>query len=210
MLRAIVAMSLGLWVLCGTATPVSSGGTGQIVAVEDDEFDPATLPRPLSGDIFTPGIIVTWDWADDVAKPHNVRQIRGLFRSPISDQPGTTFTRAFSAGTFRYECVIHEPLMIGKVKVVIGQEINPAGLYVVRWAGPETNTGRVFDVQFRIGDGPWRAWKTDTEQLKGIFGKNDRPVHYNPAKEYQIRVRSQKSRAEPRSVSDWSPPRFLD
>jgi plastocyanin len=192
-------------VLLGSVGPAISGGTVATVEVRDSEFDPARV----AGDVL-PGESVLWEWVD-TGEPHNVRQLRGLFRSPISADSGTTFMRTFSAGTFRYECVIHEPFMVGTVKVVIGQDTTPSGLPLIWWADTDTNTGGAFDVQFRIGeDGRWRTWRMDTAKPKGVFGRNDRPVHFNAAKDYWFRARSQKRVDTPTKVSGWAPPRFFD
>jgi plastocyanin len=207
MSRGILSAAVGLSLLMVPANPVSSG-VGETVEVGDDYFDPATLP--VGDERLIPGDGVVWAWADEVATSHNVRQVEGLFRSRISADPTMTYGRILSTGTFRYECEIHEPLMVGTVRVTVGLGITPTGLPVIRWAVPDSNTGRAFDVQFRIEDGPWRTWKKDTEQLKGVFGKNDKPVPFRLTRDYFIRARSQKSLARPDVVSGWSPPQLID
>jgi plastocyanin len=205
--RVVFSASVTVSVLLAPALSASSVGVQDTVQVRDDEFDPATVPPP--GEFRIPGDAVIWDWVD-TSNPHNVSQLRGLFRSPISSDPTMTFNRTFSAGSFPYECDIHGSSMSGTVRVVVGQDITPSGLPLIWWADGTTNTGRAFDVQLRIGDGAWRTWKRDTERLKGVFGKNDRPVQIKPGRDYFIRARSQKSLSKPRSVSAWSPPRLID
>jgi plastocyanin len=62
------------------------------------------------------GTTVTWVNHDQVA--HNVRQIESEFLSPDSIAPGQTFAYTFTrAGTFRYQCTFHHPLMNGTVIV---------------------------------------------------------------------------------------------
>lgn len=194
------------WMLLAAMTLAiaAPAGAGNIdVAVRDDEFDPSLIQSKLAGDS------VLWGWMN-TGSTHNVRQVRGLFRSPLSSEPGTTYVRTFSAGTFPYECEIHAPSMVGTVKVEIWQGVAPSGLPLIKWAFPDSNTGKAFDVQFRIGNGPWRKWRKDTISLKGVFGRNERPVHFNPAREYWFRVRSQKSVNTPHKISRWSPATLND
>jgi plastocyanin len=208
MTRTMVATLLAGTALLGQAIPANAGGGTAGVQVRDDEFDPPTLPVP--GETLFVGDTVVWDWVDTV-HPHNVRQVRSLFRSQTESSPSFSFSRTFSAGSFPYQCEIHGAGMFGRVKVVIGQDITPSGLPVISWADETTNTGHAFDVQFRIGeDGPWRRWKKDTVAFQGVFGRNDRPVRFNPAKEYWFRTRSQKRTDTPTKVSRWSPPRLWD
>jgi plastocyanin len=62
------------------------------------------------------GTTVKWVNHDQVA--HNVRQIESEFLSLDSIPPGETFTYTFTrAGTFRYQCTFHHPLMNGTVIV---------------------------------------------------------------------------------------------
>jgi plastocyanin len=208
MLRAILSAVATLSVALGPALPVSSGPSTDEIEVRDDVFDPATFPGP--GQVRTPGVSVSWEWDDAVEHPHNVRQLGGLFRSEITAEPTFSFERRFSAGSFPYECEIHGPSMSGTVRVVIGQDQTLSGLPIITWADEITNTGRAFDVQFRIGDGRWRLWKKDTENFQGVFGRNDRPVQYESSKEYWFRARSQKRADTPNKVSRWSPARLFD
>jgi plastocyanin len=208
MFRGILAALVAISILAGAAPPVSSGGVDETVQVRDNEFDPTVVPSTTNPLIA--GESIEWEWSFDVQNPHDVRQVRGLFRSPLSSTPGTLYGRTFSSGKFPYECSIHGPSMAGTVRVVIGQGAAPSGLPLISWADETTNTGRAFDVQFRIDDGPWRLWRKDTGSFHGVFGKNDRPVHYNAANEYWFRVRSQKRAGTPDKVSRWSPARLLD
>jgi plastocyanin len=187
-----------LGVALGVAVPAHAGNIAEIVEVGDNFFDPDTVAGAH------PGEAVRWDWVGTSAT-HNVRQVRGLFRSPLSNEPGTMYTRTFSAGTFPYECEIHAPFMAGTVKVQVWQGATPSGLPLIKWAFPNSDTGNAFDVQFRVGDGRWRPWRTDTLKLQGAFGRNDRPVRFNPAREYWFRARSQKGVNTPAKISGWSP-----
>lgn len=201
-MRSVTAAILGATVFLGTAGPTSGGEEGT-VEVRDDGFDPATVTGGLAGES------VEWEW-EEVGEPHNVSQVRGLFRSRRSQDPDFTYVRTFSAGTFPYLCQLHPLFMRGTVKVKPGHGMTGSGLPLMKWASSGTNTGKAFDVQFRIGDGPWRDWKTDTTRLQSAFGRNDRPVPYNEAKEYMFRARSQKRVDLPRAVSKWSPATLYD
>jgi plastocyanin len=208
MLRMAVAASVGTSVLLVSALPAYSGGLEETVQVRDNEFDPAVVPSTTNP--FLAGESLAWQWESGVVNYHDVRQLRGLFRSSLSNSPGTTFLRTFSSGTFPYECSIHGPAMSGIVKVRVWQGLAPSGLPLLRWAFSDTNTGKAFDVQFRIGEGRWRVWKKDTTRRYGVFGRNDKPVRYNPDREYWFRARSQKRANLPRAVSKWSPATLLD
>jgi plastocyanin len=203
MVRTILAAALAAATLVGTGAPATSGGLEETVQVRDDIFDPAVVPS--TDNPFLAGESLEWAWAPEVEASHDVRQLRGLFGSPLSSTPGTRYFRTFSSGTFPYECSIHGPVMSGIVRVKIWQGFSPSGFPLLRWAFPDTNTGRAFDVRFRIGDGPWRMWKTDTQRGYGLFGRNDRPVHFNPSKRYSFQARSQKRVDTPRQTSQWSP-----
>jgi plastocyanin len=203
MIRIIPGVVLAAAIVLGGAVPATSGGVQETVQVTDNQFDPAVVPS--TADPFLAGESLEWEWASDVGRPHDVRQLRGLFRSPLSSTPGRTYFRTFSSGTFPYECSIHGPVMSGTVRVKIWQSAAPSGLPLLRWAFTDTNTGSGFDVRFRIGGGPWRLWKTDTPSRYGVFGRNDRPVHFNPSKQYSFQARSQKRVDTPRKTSLWSP-----
>jgi hypothetical protein len=202
MKRTLFSVFLVGSLVFGASIPATSSGIGVTVQVRDDLFDPEVAPP---GDPLTAGESVKWEWAPEIEAPHDVRQLRGLFRSPLSSEPGTIYLRDFSAGRFPYECSIHGPFMSGVVRVQLWQGAAPSGLPVMRWAFPDSNTGTAFDVQFRVGGGPWRVWKKDTTRLLGVFGRNDRPVHFNPGREYSFRARSQKRVDTPTRVSKWSP-----
>jgi plastocyanin len=207
MLRGLASTTPVVLLLLLGAVPVSSGGLDETVQVRDDEFDPAVVPSTTNP--LLAGESIEWEWAFDVESTHDVRQLRGLFRSPLTNVPGTQYLRTFSSGKFQYECSIHGPSMSGTVRVMIFVDTAPSGLPLLRWAFPDTNTGNAFDVRFRVGDGRWRPWKTDTTKGFGVFGKDGRPVRYNPDKEYSLRARSQKGVNTPAKVSRWSPVRSL-
>ncbi len=92
--------------------------------------------------------------------------------------------------------------MSGYVRVKPKVVAEPRGLsFTVQWATDATNTGSTFDVQYRVGSGDWRRWKSDTATNSKTFGKEGSPVTVQSGTRYSFRARSQKEF----STSDWSP-----
>jgi plastocyanin len=197
MLRAVISAA----VLLATALPASSGGSAGTVDVIDDDFLPSTLPVRT-------GRTVTWTWIGTMSQ-HNVREDHRIFRSGApTAADGTMFRRVFSAGTFHYYCALHGSRvggMAGLIRARLIHRTTTAGDPLLRWASPDSNTGRAFDVQFRVGNGPWRIWRKDTTKRSGVFGRNGRPVPFDPDRSYSIRARSQHRPGTGERVSRWSP-----
>jgi plastocyanin len=200
-MRRAVLMSAVLALL----VPGSVGAATREVLIADNSFSPRSI-RIAVGDL------VRWKREGDAFGDHNVRQFRRsrpnqrpLFYSgaPTSN-PAFVFRRRFSAGEFGYKCDLHGPGMSGVVNVPVTIGRAPAGLnFGVRWANGRTNTGTRFDVQFRVGSGRWRAWRSDTKTKARVFGRRGRPVQVANGKRYSFRARSQKKKSE----SNWSPVR---
>jgi plastocyanin len=170
------------------------------VRVKDNVFRPDSVRT----DVFrSHGDILRWTRAADAENPHNVRQDDLLFRSgsPTTNSD-FSYKRKFSAGIFHYYCEQHgSPTggMDGLVRVPPFQTDLDGPDFRVHWAADGTNTGKVFDVRYRIDDGPWATWQTDTDQ----FFANFRDAEHGH--EYAFQARSQKSRRDPDAVSKWSP-----
>lgn len=177
-----------------------AGPTG--VTIDDNFFTPTPVTVPV-------GQAVKWLRDSGALGFHNVVQRRGLFDSgPATNDSGFTFTRRFSAGSFGYICEVHfiSDDMTGSVKVPPTFAERPDGRpFTVRWANSETNTGNVFDVQYRVDGGTWRMWKTDTTRFKAVFGKDGNPVRVRPGHRYDFRARSQRTADSPEQRSGWSP-----
>jgi plastocyanin len=193
MVRRALLMSAVLALLI----PASVGAAVKNVVVEDFVFRPSNV-RVAVGDL------VNWSRSAGAIEAHNVRAAKkALFYSgTATNNPNFNFRRRFSAGEFRYFCEVHATIMRGVVNVPVAIGRAPAGLnFGVRWANGRTNTGTRFDVQFRVGSGKWRAWRTNTKTSSGVFGKSGRPVRVANGTRYRLRARSQKKRSE----SKWSP-----
>lgn len=116
------------WVSLLVACGGSEGATGTDVYGESNPqvVTGSSFAVEMNGNQFVPqgisvhvGTTVTWVNHDQVA--HNVRQIESEFLSPDSMASGETFTYTFTrAGTFRYQCTFHHPLMNGTVIVTAG------------------------------------------------------------------------------------------
>ncbi len=172
------------------------------VSVRDNRFSPSKVTVGV-------GSRVHWARQPGSANEHNVRQGKRLFISGPPTFGDIDFTAVFSAGRFPYFCEVHRFVgMTGVVRVPVTIAAAPAGRpFSVRWATRASTTGAVYDVQYRIEDGPWRTWRADTGARKGVFGKNGRPVPAKKGTTYSFRARSQKSASSPSKVSRWSPPR---
>ncbi|MGH2651620.1 MAG: hypothetical protein ACRDHK_10460, partial [Actinomycetota bacterium] len=137
------------------------------VTINDNFFSPTPVTPSVGG-------AVHWSRNPSALGFHNVVQRQRLFDSgEATNDPSFSFTRRFSAGRFPYICEVHfvSDNMAGTVRVLPGFAERPDGLpFTIRWATPETNTGNVFDVRYRVDGGSWHVWKTDTAAFRGVFG----------------------------------------
>ena len=186
----------------GTVThnnPVPGSVTGLIdpvtnVAISDNAFTTNDVTIALGGS-------VRWSRASGTGN-HNVYQVNGIFTSGAPTTGTIEYVRTFSAGTFNYWCQVHTTAMQGVVRVKPKVGAAPTGLpFTVTWASAITNTGTLFDVQYKIGSGSWQNWKVDTTSFKGVFGKSGSPVTVVAGTKYTFRVASQSGVA----TSAWSP-----
>jgi hypothetical protein len=152
------------------------------------------------------GDTVRW-FSDGSDNPHNVREDGALFDSGLATMLPFTFDVVFSAGTFHYYCEVHGSEvggMDGLVRIPVVIVRAPDGLpFTVRWATAASETGSVYDVQFKVGSGDWRNWKRDTGAFRGVFGRNRNPIRVRDGVLYSFRARSQ----EGAEVSRFSPAR---
>ena len=190
-IRSRIARGAGLGAVLtiGLASAVSAATTS--VDVNDDRF---FNPRAVSQ---TPGGSVHWraSGVDD----HSVTSDQGLFDTG-APRAGVDFTRTFSAGTFAYHCRKHGingGPMVGVVTVAPQVVAAPSGLpFTVKWATAASNTGNAYDVQFRVGSGAWRSWKSNTSAPSAVFGAKSSPVAVARGKTYSFRVVSRTGAAK--------------
>ncbi len=193
-MKRIPRLAHALTIVALLLAAVPAGAATKEVVLGDNFIDPPFVTVAV-------GDAVHWS-KPTTSQAHNVRQSDLLFRSGTATTNPIDYTRRFSAGTFPYFCEVHLTAMSGKVKVPVKVGAAPTGPnFTVTWANSSTNTGTTFDVQFRIGSGAWRAWKTGTSAFKAVFGRSDSPVHVAGGSRYGFRARSKKSG----SVSKWSP-----
>jgi plastocyanin len=184
------------------AFPAGAGAAPRLIDVGDDFFAPKRSARN-----FAPGPSFRWSSVPAANNLHNVRQDDRLFFSGSPEDP-LNFRINASAGSYHYYCTLHgsrQGGMAGRVKVrPIAVPDSLVGQIEVRWADANTNTGSRFDVRYKVDQRRWKTWKNDTRKFRGFFGRNDRPVNYNPDRHnYKIKVRSERRRVSKRS--DWSP-----
>jgi hypothetical protein len=190
------------------ALPALAFGAPTNIQVKDDFFQPQNpAPRP-----FQTGASFRWQRGAGSNGDHNVRQDAGLFNSGAPTSGSINFSISASAGSFHYYCSAHgSPAggMTGVVKVRPIFSAAPTGNpFTVTWADSGTNTGKAFDVRYRVGTtGTFKTWKNDTTQKKAVFGLNGAPVAVQLGKTYQFQVRSEKTAASPGNskFSGWSP-----
>jgi hypothetical protein len=215
-----------LGILGALPSPANAGiGFITVEAMDENEFAPRKESYTL---LASPNFV--WQWGDSgddgvALRKHNVRQDDRLFRSgdpsksPVEEctSIGSSqgcYELSASAGTYRYYCENHGGPggqgMSGKIKVapaLLGDiTADSIGIsWGTRFDGsPVHTTGDQFDVRFRVNDGSWRHWKTNTAKRKGVFGKNDNPVDVKVGRTYDFKARSEKS-SNPSRRSGWSP-----
>lgn len=180
--RIVRGLALGT-VLTGLLASSVSAATTEVAATESKTFSPANVTAAVGG---------TVHWSGQ-ATEHSVLQNARVFDSgaPVSF---LDYRRSFSAGTFAYHCAKHGRAMSGQVRVAPQVLSQPRGLpFTVKWATSATNTGNKFDVQYRVGAGPWKTWLANSTARVKVFGVKSKPVPVRRAKTYSFRVVSRNS-----------------
>lgn len=137
-------------------TAVPAGAATKTVQVVDFAFSPTTLRSAQGG---------TVRWQNTGVRSHTATQDAPLaLFSTGNIAPGATSagTVLNAAGIYPYHCAIH-PGMVGSIKVPV--KVAPATgttatTFKVTLATQVAPTGFVYDVQQKVGDGPWAAWRT--------------------------------------------------
>jgi plastocyanin len=186
------------------ALPAIAFGAPTNIQVKDNFFQ----PQAPAARAFQTGASFHWQRGAGSTLPHNVRQDAGLFRSGNLTSGPINYSISASAGTYHYYCELHgSPAggMAGVVKVRPISNAAPVGNpFTVTWANSTTNTGKAFDVRYKVGSGTFKIWKNDTSQFKAIFGLNMKPVPVMLGKTYQFQVRSEQA-SNHSKFSGWSP-----
>jgi plastocyanin len=195
-----LAMVLGMALAC--SIPSMAGAATTQVGVKDYAFAPKAVKVAVGDSVH---------WSRDVGSigMHTVTANNGFFDTGAPTIGFIELTATFSAGTFRYYCKMHgSPKgpgtmgMIGFVKVPDSVTAAPSGApFTVQWASAGTNTGSRFDVEYRVGKGPWQTWKSKTKATKAVFGKNGKPGAARAGTRYSFQSRSRTSKGP----SLWSP-----
>ncbi len=156
--------------------PTVAFGAATEIKVTDDTFAPKTpAVRTVQA-----GASYHWVRAATSDGEHNIRQDVRLFRSGDATEGPIDYTRSASAGSFHYYCELHGSAsggMAGVLKVRPALNQNPTGLpFTVIWANSGTNTGKAFDVRYKVGTGVFKTWKNDVAGFQGVFGQGGSPV----------------------------------
>jgi len=189
-IRSRITKGAGLGIaLTALVVSSASAATKNVEATDDKVFVPGNVTQ-------TVGSSVHWFGTVGSTTEHSVLQNQNLFSSG-APRTGLDFTRVFSAGTFAYHCAKHGLPMSGQVRVAPQVAAAPAGLsFTVKWATAGSNTGNTYDVQFRVGTGAWRTWKSNTGAPSAVFGARSAPVKVASGKSYSFRVVSRNGAAK--------------
>jgi plastocyanin len=155
------------------------------------------------------GDVVRWTNTDDTVphtatEDHGLWDLTGTYGLPgnYGFGPGEHRQRAFEAGTQHYYCKVHPTQMRGVVRVPVHTSLKnlPYGSrqLTIRWAPRKSTGDRVFDVQVKIDDGPWRRFRRGTHDAKGTRNNS------GPKTSYSIRARM-RSASHPSKATAWSP-----
>jgi plastocyanin len=185
---ALLAFPLGA--LAGYYDPPSphagrgGGGAAREVEVRGNPFSGGFAFDPDHVRV-TVGATVRWTNTDSTAhhsvtEDHGIFDLSGSFGPPgrMGFGPGESREHRFAAGTFSYHCRVHPEAMRGvvaatlKLSLVRRQARGGAGKARIRviWARQPLPNGQAFDVQRRVGTGPWRTVRSATRALRAEFG----------------------------------------
>jgi plastocyanin len=162
MRRAIVTVLTGLF-LAVVAEP--AGAATRTVTVVDNAFTPTSIMATLGDSVV---------WQNTGARTHTATQNAPLaYFNTGNIARGTTSAPKVmtAAGIYPYHCAIH-PSMVGTVKVPV--KVAPtsgttATVVTITLATQAAPTGSVYDVQRKVGEGAWLAWKTGVTTATTTF-----------------------------------------
>src|SRR3989442_9526651 len=160
--RARRALTLAALVIALAVPTLAFGRVATQIQVKDNAFSPQAPALRT----FQHGASFQWQRAGGSFGTHNVRQDDRLFRSGNVTAGPINYTISASAGSYHYYCELHGSRaggMAGAVKVRPTFNAAPVGNpFTVIWADSAPNTGKAFDVRYRIGTaGTWHIWRND-------------------------------------------------
>jgi len=160
--RATVA-ALTCLLIAVAALPAGAATT--TIGVIDFAFSPTTVKVAQGG---------TVRWQNSGTRSHTATQDAplSLFNTGTLAAGATSGGKVLTAaGSYPYHCAIH-PSMVGVVKVpvkVMPATGTTATTFTVTVASVAAPSGFVYDVQQRIGTGPWTAWRTGITSATTTF-----------------------------------------
>ncbi|GAB3265901.1 plastocyanin/azurin family copper-binding protein [Nocardioides dilutus] len=153
-------------VLAAVALPQPASAADADVTVEHLTYLPGKVRVGL-------GETVTWTFPE--VTQHTTTSDQGFWDSGARSG-GATYVRTFtSAGRFAYHCTFH-PSMHGSVAVGLRVVAPSVSVRAVRWSTVKGAGGTTFDVQVKVGSGPWRALLTDTKKPRAKIAVGSDPV----------------------------------
>jgi hypothetical protein len=196
------------------ALPASSSAALLNIGVYDDYYDPDSPndsnPYPatfdfvdVSNDTFND---VEWSWGNGsgTSSNHDVVGNKGMFKSGDPKKTGTYGVYA-SGGTYKYLCTVHTGMNASFGIRPNLSDPSPTTLKLI-WANKFTETGKRFDVRYRIDDGKWKLWLNKTKKTRQVFGKNGKPAAVDTSEhDYFFEVRTYKGKPAKKHRSGWSP-----
>lgn len=210
--RAGIATAAAWAALCAGAASAAAETT---ITVEpspaNNAFSPETVESTLSEAQFR------WIWGAGGAgsvNPHDVQDTATFGKLIFSGPPKNSgqFRITASAGRFPYYCSVHPVEMRASLAIRPEAAAGYPKPFRVSWGSPETETGKRFDVRYKV-DGSaarargarrssWRTWREDTKSFSGVFGRRGKPERVRSGRTYRFQARSKNGN---RNRSGWSP-----
>lgn len=198
MMDRIAAVGGAILVTLLAAPPAALGGYGQPSPPPGSGPSPSGASVDANGNPFSGGLgfdpsrvrvkvgqSVRWTNTDTIA-PHTATEDHRLWRlggdygppGTTGFGPGKSVQRRFAAGTWSYFCEIHPADMRGVVAVPVRLRSAPArrpGRFLVSavWSRLTLPAAQVFDLQERIGAGPWKTVRSGVRALQGTFAARE-------------------------------------
>jgi plastocyanin len=162
-MRRVVTTILACAILAGSGLP--AGAVTTTVTVVDFAFSPKVIKIAQGG---------TVNWMNTGTRTHTATQDAplSLFTTGNIARGTTSAGKVLNAaGTYAYHCTIH-PSMTGSIKVPV--KVAPgsgttATVFTITLATQPAPSGFVYDVQEKVGDGPWSSFRTGVTTASTTF-----------------------------------------